>query len=118
MFRTMAVAGALGLGLLEPAASAQGSELMLTNATGYPIRELYAAPARSLDWGSDRLGRKTLENGQSWTLTRPTQCVQDLRIVFDDEGSEVLWEQLDLCGIGKITLTYSRRTGVTSARTE
>ncbi len=39
-------------------------------------------------------------------------------MVFDDDGSAMVWEGFDLCEIDKITLRYNRKTGVTSAETE
>jgi hypothetical protein len=38
--------------------------------------------------------------------------------VFDDDGSEVVWEGFDLCEINKITLKYNRSTKEVSADTE
>jgi hypothetical protein len=43
--------------------------------------------------------------------------MQDLKVVFSDDV-EAIWENFDLCDIAKITLTYSRRNGVTTATTE
>jgi len=115
------VAGALALGLMTSGALAQDADFTLVNATGYPIRELYVSPSKSKDWGSDKLGKNVMENGQAGKLSFPkrsSQCIQDLKIVFDDDGSEVVWEEFNLCEIEKITLTYNRRTGETKAKTE
>ena len=39
-------------------------------------------------------------------------------MVFDDDGSDVTWEDFDLCDLSKITLKYNRKTKVVSADTE
>jgi sugar lactone lactonase YvrE len=39
-------------------------------------------------------------------------------VVFDDDGSNVVWEDIDLCELHKITLRYNRKTNVVSADTE
>ncbi|MFZ4479877.1 MAG: hypothetical protein ACOYNZ_08305 [Rhodoferax sp.] len=44
--------------------------------------------------------------------------MQDLKVVFDDDESEVTWEEVDLCEINKITLKYNRKSGAVSADTE
>lgn len=61
-----------------------------------------------------------LENGRSrlFKFSDKASCTQDLRVVFDDDGSAVVWEGFDLCEIEKITLRYNRKTGKTTAETE
>ena len=39
-------------------------------------------------------------------------------VVFDDDSSDVTWEDFDLCDLNKITLKYNRKTKVVSADTE
>ncbi len=105
-----------------PAAATVGSSTSfgLANATGSAISELYVSPTKSKTWGKDILGDHTIENGEVWKITVPQakgRCMQDLKVVFDD-NSEAIWESLDLCDLTKITLTYDRRSGVTTAKTE
>jgi hypothetical protein len=102
-------------------AFSQNADFTLVNRTGYPIRELYVNPSKSKNWGEDKLGRHTIENGESWKLSFPqsrSQCIQDIMIVFDDDDSEVIWERFDLCEIRKITLRYNRKTNETTAISE
>ena len=68
----------------------------------------------------NRMGDKVLENGRSrlFLFSDKSACTQDLKVVFDDDGSEVIWEDIDLCEISKITLKYNRKSGVVSADTE
>lgn len=105
-----------------PAAPTSGSSTSfgLVNATGSAISELYVSPTKSKTWGKDILGDHTIENGEVWKITVPQakgRCMQDLKVVFADD-TEAIWDSLDLCDLKKITLTYDRRSGVTTAKTE
>ncbi len=44
--------------------------------------------------------------------------LQDMRIVFDDDGSEVVWEKLDLSELEKSILRYNRNSGEVFLDTE
>ena len=101
-------------------ASAGDADFTLVNKTGYALREVYLSPTHKTNWGSDRLGSNTLENNKSrvFKFADKASCVQDLMVVFDDDGSDVTWEDLDLCDLNKITLKYNRKTKLVSAETE
>lgn len=104
----------------SPPAASQARSFQLVNRTGFGISELYVSPTKSKSWGKEILGDHTIENGEMWKITLATsrrQCMQDLKVVFTDDV-EAIWEDLDLCEIAKITLTYDRRKGVTTATTE
>jgi hypothetical protein len=66
------------------------------------------------------MGQNVLENGKSrlFKFSDKSSCKQDLKVVFDDDGSSVVWEEFDLCDLNKITLKYNRKSGVVSADTE
>lgn len=102
------------------AAVAGDADFTLVNRTGYDLREVYVSPSNKNAWGRDRMGDKVLENGRSrlFLFSDKSACTQDLKVVFDDDGSEVIWEDIDLCEISKITLKYNRKSGVVSADTE
>jgi hypothetical protein len=102
------------------AAVAGDADFTLVNRTGYDLREVYISPTHKNAWGRDRMGDKVLENGRSrlFVFSDKSACKQDLKVVFDDDGSEVVWEEFDLCEISKITLKYNRKSGVVSADTE
>jgi hypothetical protein len=102
------------------AAVAGDADFTLVNRTGYDLREVYVSPSNKNAWGKDRMGDKVLENGRSrlFLFSDKSACTQDLKVVFDDDGSEVIWEDIDLCEISKITLKYNRKSGVVSADTE
>ena len=78
------------------------------------------SPSHKEAWGKDRMGEYVLENGKSrlFKFSDKSSCKQDLKVVFDDDGSSVVWEEFDLCSIDKITLKYNRKTQEVSADTE
>lgn len=96
------------------------ADFTLVNRTGYAIREVYIAPSKSTNWGNDRLGDGTLGNGRQrlFKFSDKSSCKQDLQVIFDDDASEVVWENFDLCVINKITLKYNRSSKTVSADTE
>ncbi|TXT39827.1 MAG: hypothetical protein FD135_1932 [Comamonadaceae bacterium] len=106
--------------LTSSAAFAGDADFTLLNRTGYSLREVYLSASNKNSWGNDRMGDKYLDNGQSrlFRFSDKSSCKQDLKVVFDDDGSEVVWEDFDLCEINKITLKYSRKSGVVSADIE
>ena len=101
-------------------ACAGNADFTLVNKTGYALSEVYLSPAHKTKWGPDRLGHDTLANNKSrvFKFTDRASCVQDLKVVFDDDGSDVTWEDFDLCELNKITLKYNRKTREVSADTE
>lgn len=112
---TLAVAGFVS------AAHAQDADFTLINSTGYPLREVYVSPAHQDDWGQDRLGRSVLDNGESRTFRFPknaSQCVRDLKVVYDDDGSSSVWHNVDFCQIERVRLRYNRSTDTTTATAE
>lgn len=121
-FSSYLLAGATyAAALITPlTASAGDADFTLVNRTGYAIAEVYLAPANQKNWGRDRLGRNVLDNGRSklFTFSDSANCLQDIQVVFDDDGSSSVWEDFDLCALNKITLRYNRKTGVVSADSE
>ena len=101
-------------------AFAGDADFTLVNRTGYTIREVYISPTKSVSWGKDRLGDGTLGNTRQrlFKFSDKASCKQDLQVIFDDDGSDVVWEGFDLCTIDKITLKYNRLTKEVSADTE
>ncbi len=106
--------------LLPMGATAGDADFTLSNRTGYDIAEVYISPANKNSWGRDRLGKNVLENGKSklFTFSDSANCMQDLKVVFDDDNSSVIWEDFDLCALNKITIKYNRKTDTVSAETE
>ena len=102
------------------AAFAGDADFTLLNRTGYTLREVYLTPSNKNTWGNDRMGDGFLDNGKSrvFRFSDKSSCMQDLKVVFDDDGSDVVWEDFDLCEINKITLKYNRKSGTVSADVE
>lgn len=111
---------ALTAGFQAAPALAGAADFTLVNRTGYDIGEVYVSPANKDSWGRDRLGKNVLENGKAkmFTFSDAANCVQDIRVVFDDDNSTVTWEDIDLCEVHKITLRYDRRSRKVSAEAE
>lgn len=99
------------------AAFAGDADFTLVNGTGYTIREVYISAANRNAWGRDRLGDGELANSKSklFKFSDSANCVQDIKVVFDDNNAEVVWEDLDLCEINKLTLKYNRSAKTVSA---
>ena len=116
----MLLAAATAALLSSTATMAGDADFLLVNRTGYTIREIYLTPTHKRKWGPERLGKRVLVNNQQreFRLGNFADCVQDMMIVFDDDGSEVIWEEFDLCELEKITLRYNRKTGEVRADTE
>ncbi len=102
------------------AAFAGDADFTLVNRTGYTLREIYISASHKNNWGRDRMGDNVLKSGQSrlFRFSDKSACEQDLKVVFDDDGSEVVWEEFDLCELNKITIKYNRKTREVSADTE
>ena len=117
MLKKTVVFAALALSGVVYAADA---DFTLVNRTGYAINEVFISPTQKDNWGKDRLGRNQLLNGQARTFRfgDTKNCVQDIKVVFTDDDSEVEWEGFNLCELHNITLRYNRKTGDVSADTE
>src|ERR1700677_3403308 len=123
--RTLAVPFlALVIGLIAQVVPAHADndalDFTLANKTGYGIKEIYIAPSASTDWG-DNIISKPLENGDALAITFDAKAKAehwDIRIVWVDEGADVVWKKCKLSEINKITLHYNRDTDETTAETE
>lgn len=117
MFNRIVVLAVLAIG---SGAFAGDADFILVNRAGYAPNEVFISPTARNNWGNDRLGDNQLPNGQSrkFKLGDTKHCVQDIRVVFTDDESEVDWEGFDLCELNKISLRYDRKSGDVSAETE
>jgi len=119
--KTWMIAAAMAAGLIPAGSAFAGdADFTLVNRTGYPIRSVYLAPSAAKSWGNDRLGDGILENNKQRLIrfSDKAKCNQSLNVTFDDDGSEVEWDDFDLCELNKITLKYNRKSGVVSADRE
>lgn len=113
---------ALGLGAASAARAAEAKQdFLLVNKTGYTISEVYVSPSKSNDWEEDVLGRDTLDDGDRWEIKfhrSVKTCKWDLKVVYEDDDSDAIWDGIDLCSVGKITIHYNRKANTTSAEFE
>jgi hypothetical protein len=104
--------------LASASSFAGDADFTMVNRTGYDIREIYISPASKSQWGKDRMGENgTLDNNKQrlFKFRDTASCKQDIKAVFDEGDTEVIWEDLDLCEINKLTLRYNRATKTVTA---
>ena len=116
---------AIIIATLTFSAAAQDTELLdfeLVNGTGWAIKEIYISPAAVDDWQNNILAELgPMADGQSLPLKfSPDSNTSkwDMKIVWVDEGEDVVWKNLDLSKISKLTLRYNADTDETSADAE
>jgi len=83
-------------------------DFTLVNSTGVEINKLFVSPHEKDDWEEDILGQDTLPSGQSVHIKFSREekaAMWDLR-VEDPQGNSIVWENLNLLEISKITLYY------------
>jgi hypothetical protein len=89
--------------------SAQGADdLTVVNKTGFEIHALYMTLANAKEWGADILGIDTMARNGSVTIVftkKEKAKLWDLR-VEDADGAFIEWANLNLRGIGSVTLYY------------
>jgi hypothetical protein len=106
--------------LPETPARAQDArqDFVLVNRTGYDVSEVYVSPSKTDDWEEDVLGDEELEDGEQTRIRfsrAAKSCLWDLKVVYSDDDSSVVWHDIDLCKISKIAISYNRKTDKTSA---
>ena len=67
------------------------------------IQELYLSSSADSDWGPDRLGATTLQQGQETLVELEGACEADIRIVFPNGGAEERRE-VNICEQPRIVL--------------
>ena len=107
------------LAFAVPAAADDAKQdFKLVNATGYELKALYVSPSKSDDWEDDILGQDTLDDGQAVNVhfsPKAHTCKWDLKVVYSDDNSSAVWNDIDLCSVEKITIHYDRKNDVTKA---
>jgi hypothetical protein len=99
---------ALALLLLPALAAAGTQDFTLVNKTGVDIAELYISSASTDEWEEDVLGLDLLEDGESVEITFSADekaKLWDLKVV-DGEGDEIVWTDLKLNEISRVTLRF------------
>ena len=93
-------------------------DFVLVNKTGYDIAEVHISPSKVDDWEEDVLGDTILTDDESRLIRfkrAGKTCIWDLKVVYDDDDSSAVWDNIDLCRVHKITIRYNRKTDTTSA---
>lgn len=78
------------------ASAPQRGEFMVVNKTSYTFMHLYLSNSRNRYWGPDQLGRKVINPGDSYTLTRIACGLYDVKLV-DEDGDECVVEEVPMC---------------------
>ncbi|MDB5642086.1 MAG: hypothetical protein JWN07_1403 [Hyphomicrobiales bacterium] len=103
-----------------PVQAQNAQDFVLVNKTGYALSEIYISPAKADTWGDDLLENEddAMEDGAAHKITfskAGNVCVWDLKVVYDEDDSEAIWHDVNLCEISKITIRWNKSTNVTSA---
>jgi len=109
---------ALALSFTGTAHAEARQDFDLSNKTGYEIKEVYVSPSKSDDWEEDVLGTGTLPDGNKVHIKfhRATEtCQWDVKVVYTDDSSSAVWQNINLCDVEKITIHYNRSSDTTSA---
>lgn len=122
MSRVFALRG-LVVGLLLSVGVAGGAlagaqDFTLVNDTGYPLRAVFVSPSNEESWEEDILGKDILEDEDSVDLEfdrSHDECLWDIKVIYDDDGSSAVWHEIDLCKWSEITIQYDRRTDRSTA---
>ena len=101
--------------------AADDRNVTVVNGTGYGIKFLGFNNPGDNDWSDNELG-KVLDDGDDVYVkfnTADKGCKWNFRISWADAGyPDVLWRNVDLCKIDKLTLRYNRSSDTTSFEAE
>jgi hypothetical protein len=109
----------LMLAFAQPAA-ADGAQqdFTLVNKTGYELKEVYVSPSKADDWQEDILGKDALGDGNRVKIhfsPKVQTCKWDLKVVYTEDSSSAVWNEINLCDVDKITIHYDKDRDVTKA---
>lgn len=99
-----------------PSYSADDRNVTVVNGTGYGIKFLGFNNPGDNDWSDNELS-SVMGNGKSIYVkfnNADKGCKWNIKIVWADEDTAVLWQNIDLCQIDEITLRYDRASDQTS----
>jgi hypothetical protein len=102
--------GTIGIaGLFAQAAHAGDQDFSLVNKTGVVITKVMVSPHDEKEWGEDVMGQDVLGDDEKVDIKfhrSETAEYWDLKII-DKDGHEIVWQNLDLLKISKVTLKYT-----------
>jgi hypothetical protein len=108
-FGKWVVLGSLGVAaIFSQAAHAGDQDFSLVNKTGVVITHVLVSPHEEKSWGEDIMGKDVLGDDEKVDIKfhRSEDAEYwDLKIV-DKDGHEIVWENLNLLKISKVTLKY------------
>src|SRR6266566_978890 len=94
------------LAVAAPAMAQEAKQdFTLINKTGYALNEAYLAPADSDEWQEDFLGKYQLDDGDAKKIhfsPKTKTCKWDLKVVYTEDNSKVVWRNIDLCTVDRI----------------
>lgn len=102
-------------------AAADEVRFRLINGTEFPIRALVLSQANLAAWGPNVLGPPSIKPGEAREVTVKGAffaCNLDLKVTFDVNASEPVWQYLNVCELKKIRLRFDAMSGVTTASYE
>lgn len=101
--------------------AADERNVTVVNGTGYGIKFLGFNNPGDNDWSDNELGSVLANGGNVYVKFNNADkgCVWNFRISWADPGySDVLWRNVDLCAIDKLTLKWDRSSNETSFTAE
>jgi hypothetical protein len=109
------VAAVVAFGTL-PASAADERDVMVINATGYPIKFLGFNPPGDDEWNDNELGDILKDGDKVFVKFNGADrgCNWNIRVDWEGYDSGVLWRNVNLCTIAEVTLHYNHDTKVTS----
>jgi hypothetical protein len=93
-------------------------DFKLVNKTGYEIKEVYVSFSKSSDWQEDILSDGVLDDSSSREIKfhrSAKSCHWDMKVVYTVDSSNVVWNDIDLCLVEKITIRYDKDADKTTA---
>ncbi|HEV3183683.1 MAG TPA: hypothetical protein VGZ49_02320 [Xanthobacteraceae bacterium] len=99
-----------------PASAADERDVMVINATGYPIKFLGFNPPGDDEWNDNELGAILKDGDKVFVKFNGADrgCNWNLRVDWEGYDSGVLWRNVNLCTVAELTLHYNHDTKVTS----
>lgn len=111
----------LGLVLGFGVAFAQSdNDFTLVNKTGYTLESVFVSPNDTKEWGEDIMGKDVVKDDEEVKITfspKAEATIYDLKVIYDDK-TEVIWQDLELPKINKLTIHWDAKEQKTSAEVE
>jgi len=102
-------------------AAADEVRFRLVNGTDFPIRALVLSQANLAAWGPNVLTPPSIKPGEAREVTVRSAffaCNVDMKVTFDSNASEPVWQYLNVCELRRIRLRFDPMSGVTTASYE